>query len=383
MRRALVLLAAAAAVLCIAGPAQAEIGWAGNVWPNSGSDVIPTADLSVYAQVWKSGVTDGAGQGADLSATLFYTTDIAAETSVAMTYNGDVGNNDEYVGVVPQAALIGASTVSVHVIFYDATDMSEYSDVNDQADNAPPQIYNVVNVLPNDVTVTFTLCMSGTETAGVPCVIGDAAEIGAWGTGVNMTYVDTELWTVDVTFLAGDNPSFEYKYKKDDCANWETTGNRAVTLPTDGTTVVVLEPDSWEFQPIGCGLGQVLDEDKTIHFELCLDGVDYTGNACVTGSIDELTNWGDGVVMNMVYDSFFDVYITIPAGRPIPINVEYKYKKDDCQTWEGVANRLIVIDNSSPALQTANSTWEDGPGTCEPPSPAEPSTWGNVKDLYR
>ena len=383
MKRALIATAALAAILCMTGTAQAVIGWAGNVWPNSGADVVPTGPLNVYAQVWKEGVTDAPGQGFGISAILFYTTDIAPEQGVVMFYNGDIGNNDEYTAPVPQEALVGATTVSVHVIFIDETDLTEYADTYDQAGNPPPQVYNVVNVLPNDITVTFTLCMSGTATEGAPCVIGSAPEIGGWGTGVTMTNVLDELWTVDVVFLAGGNPSFEYKYKKDACMTWENAGNRLVTLPTDGTTTVVLPPDSWDNQPIGCGLGEVLEEPKEICFQVCMDGVEYAGGVCVTGSLAELTGWGDGVPMTLLYDELYEACIVVPAGRPVPIYVEYKFKKDDCATWESVGNRLIVLDNTSPATQTATHNWEDGAGICTPPSPVEPSSWGGVKDLYR
>jgi hypothetical protein len=40
--------------------------------------------------------------------------------------------------------------------------------------------------------------------------------------------------------MAGGNPSFEYKYKKDGCTDWEWVGNRAVTLPTDGSSGSIL-----------------------------------------------------------------------------------------------------------------------------------------------
>ncbi|MFQ5600105.1 MAG: carbohydrate-binding module family 20 domain-containing protein [Candidatus Krumholzibacteriia bacterium] len=382
MKRVFMTAAALAVCLCLAGNAQAVIGWAGNAWPNHGANVVPTGPVDVFAQVWKSGVTDLAGQGAGITAELRYTTDIAATQTVAMTYNGDIGSNDEYTGQIPQAALVGASWVDVTVVFTDQTDATTFEITGDQAGNAPPLRYNVVAVLPNDVDVVFTLCMSGTATMGPPCVIGSAPEIGTWGTGVNMTNIGGELWQVTVTFAAGGNPGFEYKYKKDACASWEGAPNRVVALPTDGTTLVTLATDSWDNLPIGCGLGDVLAEDKTVCFQVCLEGVVNSGDVCVTGSVSQLTNWGSGALMALIGPDLYEACITFAQGTPIPVNVEYKFRKDGCVTWESVPNRMVTIDNGSPTAQTLAHAWDDGASTCVPVA-AEEASWSILKSLYR
>ncbi len=362
-------------LLGVAGSAFAIIDWAGNVWPPDGQDVVPTGPVDVYAQVYKGGVTDAPGQGADITALLYYTTDIAVKTSTPMGYNTDIGSNDEYTAQVPQAALPGASWVDVEILFTDMTDGTDYV--------VGPLRYNVIDVLPNDVTVRFTLCMSGMETLGLPCVIGSADEIGAWGTGVNMAATATpELYTVDVIFLAGNNPSFEYKFKKDGCTTWEGTANRPVTLPTDGTTLVELAPDSWEFLPITCGLGNTLEEDKVLCFQVCMDGVENSGVVCTVGNIPELTNWGTGAVADPIGGGLYQTCLVFEAGTAIPLNIEYKFKKDNCETWEGVPNRLIVLDNSLAAETTLTHTWDDGPGVCEPVA-VEEASWGTIKGMYR
>ena len=370
-------------VLGVAGNAFALIDWAGQVWPNNSAQVVPTGPVDVYAQVYKSGVTDPGGQGADITGVLLYTTDIAAQASAPMTYLGDVGSNDEYTAQIPQAALLGATWVDVTVIFSDATDGTDFEVAADQAGNLPPFRYDVIDVLPNDILVTFTLCMSGTETVGLPCVIGSAFEIGAWGTGVDMTtQLGPELYEVDVVFFAGSNPSFEYKFKKDACVVWEGTANRVVTLPTDGTTDVVLATDSWEFAPITCGLGNILDEDKEICFQVCMDGVETLGGVCTVGGIPELDNWGNGISAPLVGVDLYQTCVTFPAGTAIPLNIEYKFKKDACATWESVGNRLIVLDNSLSTETTLTHSWDDGPGVCEPVA-VEEASWGTIKGMYR
>jgi hypothetical protein len=370
----LLTLAVCALILATAGSALATIDWAGNVWPNDAANVVPTGPVDVYAQVYKAGVTDPPGQGADISGVLSYTTDIAAQASLAMTYNTDVGSNDEYTAQVPQAALLGATWVDVDIVYTDGTDASEYPVATVR--------YNVVDVLPNDVTVSFTMCLGVDVSTDGVCVIGDAAEIGAWGTGVTMTDDGGGLYTVDVVFAAGGNPNFEYKFQKDACATWEDASNRPVTLPTDGTTNVVLDPDSWNNQPLGCGLGDVLTEDKAVCFQVCLTGVDYTGGVCAVGNIPELDAWGAGIPAVEIAVDLYQACIILPAGAAMPIEIEYKYKKDDCAAWESVGNRLLTIDNSSPANQTMTHTWDDGPGACEPVA-IEGASWGTLKGMYR
>ena len=380
------IFAVAAALAVCAGTttsAWATVGWAGNVWPLHNSNQAPTGPLSVYAQVWKGGVTDAPGQGADISAILYYTPQGGSQQQVAMGFNGDVGSNDEYTGQIPQGDLVAGSYVDVTVVFTDETDSSTFEVVGDQSNNPPPIRYNITNVLPNAVDVTFTLCMSGSSTNGAPCVIGSAAEIGAWGTGVSMDPEGshTDLWIVTVSFPAGSNPNFEYKFKRDACADWEFIGNRVVALPTDGTAAVTLGIDSWNNSPLGCDIGEVLSAPKEVCFRVCLSSVPYFGGVCVIGSPSQLTGWSTGVPMAMVGPDLFEACVTFAAGTPVQ-NVEYKFKKDDCDTWEGVGNRAVLIDNTSPATQTLLHNWDDGPGGCSSVGTA-PTTWGKLKTQYR
>ena len=287
--------------------------------------------------------------------------------------------NDEYKGDVPQSALAGAAWVEVRVVFADQTDMTEYTDVKDQSNQGPPQRYNITNVLPNGVNVKFTMCMSGTPTSGAPCVIGGAAPIGNWGTGVSMTNVSGELWNVTVNFPAGSNPAFEYKYKADGCTNWESVNNRSVLLPTNGTTLVELAPDSYNNAPLGCNLAP-LNADKVVCYQLCMAGVTAPA-VCVIGSGSQLTNWGAGVPMTQIGTDLYQACITYLAGTPIQ-NVEFKFKKDDCATWESVSNRTLTINNSSPATQTITNSWENGAASCAPVG-ARRSSWGQLKSIYR
>ena len=81
-----------------------SLGWVGDMSPAGGSTsvVASGATFTVFVQVWKSGVTDSAGQGADINCELwwsevgFFGGPWISETATAMTYVSDVGNNDRY-----------------------------------------------------------------------------------------------------------------------------------------------------------------------------------------------------------------------------------------------------------------------------------------------
>ena len=377
-----VVLMSAMLSLVLAGVAQAEIGWAGNVYPNSGASVTPVNPVDVYAQVWKDGVTTNPGQGADIEATMSLTNDLGFNSNLAMSYLGDVGNNDEYTAQIPTFLLVGASWVQVSITFHDLSDDTYYGPVADQNGAAAPQQYDVVNVTPVDIDVTFSICLSGAVTAGDVCVIGSAPEIGAWGTGVNLTQIDGDLYQGTVTFAAGSNPSFEYKYKKDGCATWEDAPNRPVTLPTDGTAALTLDTDSWNNLPMGCDQGEVLEHQVELCLQVCMDGVENTGDVCVTGNQDALSNWGNGLLMTQVGPNLYQACIYFEAGQPVPLTVEYKFRKDGCETWESVANRMATIDLASPAEVTQTHTFDDGAGACDPVA-TEQESWSTVKGLFR
>jgi len=54
-----------------------------------------------------------------------------------MTYNTDVGNNDEYTARAA-GVLAGTAYVDVYVEFTDLTDNTTYTALNDQWGNPPP-----------------------------------------------------------------------------------------------------------------------------------------------------------------------------------------------------------------------------------------------------
>ena len=110
--------------------------------------------------------------------------------------------------------------------------------------------------------------------------------------------------------------------------------------------------------------------------------VPTTGGVCVTGGLAELTNWGNGKPMVLVGDNLYQACLVFPAGTPIPLTFEFKFRKDGCDTWESVGNRVFTVDNSLPAETTVTYSWDNGPGTCGPVD-TQDSNWGSLKSLFR
>ncbi len=91
--------------------APSTLDWVGLMYPRGGvansvnESNFASSGFDVYAQVYEAGVTPGAGQGAGIACFLHWGKYGQAWSDLAMTYNTDKGNNDEYKGTIPQAAL--------------------------------------------------------------------------------------------------------------------------------------------------------------------------------------------------------------------------------------------------------------------------------------
>ena len=257
MKRMATILTAAVVLVAMTTTAMGAIGWAGNIWPVNGTSYTSVDNINVYVQVWKDGCTDADPAAAcpDIEAYLYYRCSGTADpfTEVPMVYNTDVGNNDEFTGTIPAGH--GCSEVEFYVRVVDTTDSDEWYP-NDQNDNPPNFFLPITAVLAQDVTVTFTMCLTaGFETTGNVCVVGSGGELGDWSAGIVMGQlcpdVSPNLYTTDVTFLAGSNPYREYKYQKDECATWESTGNHTFTID-DSSPTMELAIDGWEYNTPDC-----------------------------------------------------------------------------------------------------------------------------------
>ncbi len=94
--------------LFFSSTALATIDWVGNMFPASGSSntIVEGENFTIYVQVYKAGTTEAGGQGAGINCEIYFGEVTAFGqpwmniSSSAMSYNVDIGNNDEYVGIL-------------------------------------------------------------------------------------------------------------------------------------------------------------------------------------------------------------------------------------------------------------------------------------------
>ncbi len=87
------------------------LDWVGKMWPRGGiahaidqGNFAPSG-FDVYVQVYEAGITNFSGQGAGIECYLHWGQYGQAWNNLQMTYNTDIGNNDEYKATIPQATL--------------------------------------------------------------------------------------------------------------------------------------------------------------------------------------------------------------------------------------------------------------------------------------
>jgi hypothetical protein len=192
--------------MLFASSAQAAVGWANIQWPTLGSVQPSNSDITVYSQVWKDGCTDPAGACTDLVATLYYKAECESiYTSVPMGYFGDVANNDEYMGTIPQASLCGYE-VNFYIEYYDLEDDSYY--YADGFDLAMPAWYDITHATQVAFSMAFYLDMSCVDPITVPGVSGT---FNNWG--VTLMYPSgNDMWITNVLIPEGSNPVQEFKF---------------------------------------------------------------------------------------------------------------------------------------------------------------------------
>jgi len=87
--------------------AVSQAFWVGNMFPGGGSqsEIVTGNSLDVDMQTYKEGVTDRPGQGSNMSCHLIWSeVDNAGQwknpMDTPMSYNVDIGNNDEYMATI-------------------------------------------------------------------------------------------------------------------------------------------------------------------------------------------------------------------------------------------------------------------------------------------
>lgn len=223
-----------------------------------------------------------------------------------------------------------------------------------------------------------------------PIMAGDfQSELGGsdWDPSDMVNTVMTDINFDDVWELSAViAPEGDYQGKVVLDNNWDQSTGDNVSFHSDGINPVTFTYDMSN-NTTTVSTQVVTQQDVVVTFHLCLpDGIDSFFDVCVTGSQDPLTNWGAGVLMGFSCETaspkLYQVDVMFPAGSD-PF-VEYKYKKDDCATWESTGNHTFNIDDSAPFQDLWVDGWEYGTPDCpDCASSVEDASWGIIKGLYR
>jgi len=233
---------------------EAAIGWAGGVYPCDGDTRLDNADIDVYVQIWKDACTPGAGACPGLEAFLFYKK--ASEgtyTSLAMSYWGEVDNNDEYKGTIPEVATAAGDDEMFYVDVHDITDDTWFYGAKNQwtcpgGEKDPPFVLHISPAISQDVTVTFRVdmgCLDPSWYSGGAFVAGG---FNSWS-GCTYAMLDPDgdfIYEAQYTFLAGSNPFQEYKFNKSTgSCDWEGGSNRTFVID-DSSPTQILPVEMWD-----------------------------------------------------------------------------------------------------------------------------------------
>ncbi len=223
-----------------------------------------------------------------------------------------------------------------------------------------------------------------------PIMVGDfQSELGGsdWDQTDTVNTVMTDADLDDVwEFTAVVAPAGPYQGKVVLNNNWDQSTGDNASFSSDGISPVTFTYDM-STNTTTVSTQVVTLQDVTVTFHVCLSDTTVTSGAvCVTGNQPALTTWGNGVPMTLscetISPKLYEVAVFFPAGSD-PY-VEYKYRKDDCETCEDGGNRSFDIDDSGPTMDLGVDDWSYIEPDCPPcTSPVEDTTWGTIKGLYR
>jgi hypothetical protein len=208
--------------------------------------------------------------------------------------------------------------------------------------------------------------------------------------GVNGDVVAFDgIWS----FLGSVTTAGTYQYKATADDGWDHQYGAEGPATDGGTTYLSLTAGQQVLFRVNTNTGRIspaattTSRAVTVTFQMCLpESVSTTGTVCVIGNQEPLGAWSTGVNMNQpcpdTSPKTYSVDVTFPSGSPTL--VEYKYKKDDCGTWEdAISNRQLVLSDASPTQVVPLDVWNNDLSGCSGClAPVKPTSWGAIKALY-
>ncbi|MCA9982233.1 MAG: hypothetical protein KDD89_15420, partial [Anaerolineales bacterium] len=306
-------------VALFARPVQASLGWVGNMFPVGNADHNITAgnNFDVYVQVWKGSVTDSPGQGGDITCSLLWSEVNSfggtwlGSTTTPMSYNTDIGNNDEYVGTISPPAGLYEYTAY-------CTDTTDSSDMYQSAGNGR-------------LTVTAV---------SPPANITDAQA----------------LWLDQNTIAWNGTAATNYKllYDEDGGLVPTTAEATACTFPLPATCYVNLTANGtvsgYPKNPNATGLVRLDNALTAVQVKELLKGqtavASYTGG----GSLVDIS----GVQIQSVLD---DLYVANGTAENATLGVTYSGSIPTLNVWAPTAQDVVVykFEDATTAVSTTHA----------------------------
>ncbi|HHS50308.1 MAG TPA: T9SS type A sorting domain-containing protein [candidate division Zixibacteria bacterium] len=368
------ILQIALLVMLCAGVLLGEIGWCGQIWPNTGTDHTTGTEIAVYFQIWKDGVTDSPGRGEGISAHLYWKSADASDWSIVeMSYLGDVGNNDEYTADIPAPADVGDLLYYCEAL--DSTDMTTATGTDQNGiplNEASPGVLHIVDVTAMDVMVTFQVDMSLEDVSGAVTVGGSFNE---WSATAD-TLIDPDddgIYEISILFPIGSNPSHEFKFVND--GTWEHIPNRVLRIddsfPMQILPVVFFnDRDPADYTDIDITVNFRVDMSTETVTAPFVGGIVYPLRwGWDSGWEDELMLFDDGEHGDgPAGDGIYGAFITFPAGSYR--HVEYKYTTDgtDNEPLPPFENHVFTLGDA-PAQTLPIDIFGSLTGIAEAPRP--------------
>jgi hypothetical protein len=388
----------------LALPTRAQVNWSGDNLPTNGGSVDASRPVVFEYSLYDPGRTEPDGRGQGLGAALFWR-DADAKgmpySQVPMHYLGQTGpygpNNDLFSVIVEPAAFGAARRIQYFTVAYDSIAVPVYADTTRaDANGAPPPFVFTLQSgsFRGPFYVHFSVCLNG-ETASS---LGVRLDPGTGNPPLEVRLVQVapdqipDLWEGDV-WVDWVAPTFSYFYRKDGSQEGDGTPIlRSFTVQGDGL-FQGHGTDAWRNGPLGCHLGESLSAPLKVHFSLCLVGTTYSGGVCISGNTLELGNFGAGVELHALQPvaapDLYEGDVTFATGGPAV--VQYKFRVDDCATWEEpfgnehqITNRFLYLGGQPATYIPPTAVWAySGPNRCGPPTGVERRSWTNVKRLFR
>jgi len=216
-----------------------SIGWGNLQWPSDTQIVEGVITDTIYGQVWMYGVTGDAGQGMGITAELGYGADGSTPgddwTWFDTVYNGDVGDNDEYMGNL-SGMLEGLYDYTYRYI-YEGDDIWYYA--------AEIGNLTVTATTPEEVNITFAVDMQYQEVAAEGVHIAGSFQDPVWDPAATEMLDDDMDMVYTITLPLMSGTYYEFKYVNGNAWGSDEANNRNITVPDADSVLTTVLFNDW------------------------------------------------------------------------------------------------------------------------------------------